>query len=513
MSLFTVVAERPPRVPIPYSPLEALWKALSMPYGPSHARSQPCRSYAESGLNMHYAHDDLNFLNFRMILWIHALQPVSSAGSSKQLAVSESGPSQRATCTNLRSRHALLHLPCPTPTSRVPYATPFALYLCIFSSERLAAMHRPFQSKQSGCQSFSPNRPQTQDSSLVSWFSTASCMDLNRRSQNDQHPQHYLRARRSWSDQHDVPEVVSPVASRLWDQVPISYRPRDWRPPADPRSPVSPLTPAPLFDRSSSERTQHRTISRWRRRQRPSTVHNAYGNHDYETMADRVRSDTLHPRASPDDDCHSIHSAPDQLQHFSTSVSQPNSPRSMPFMYVDGTNEPPLSMIPCSPTYPSAGRRCARRTTNLGEGTFTDAEDFHLFVQATSGLGPEQPFRSLSTALGSPGDGGGMASIRSTDMESAPMPRGSHTSSPALRPRPRRLVTDERCTRTSGVDLWLQPPTATWEESEASGDGDGDGDDDELPDYAASQAQAQAQQRAEAARRAQELARRWQRSR
>ncbi|KAK0336922.1 hypothetical protein LTR02_007830 [Friedmanniomyces endolithicus] len=71
-------------------------------------------------------------------------------------------------------------------------------------------------------------------------------------------------------------------------------------------------------------------------------------------------------------------------------------------------------------------------------------------------------------------------------------------------------------TSASGLDLWLQPPSRPMSAGAVSHSDDEDDDtndemppDDELPDYAQSQAQAQAHQRAGAARRAQELQRRW----
>lgn len=58
----------------------------------------------------------------------------------------------------------------------------------------------------------------------------------------------------------------------------------------------------------------------------------------------------------------------------------------------------------------------------------------------------------------------------------------------------------------AGVDLWIEPPTSSYDEYDVSPI------DEELPDYAASQAAVMGLQREEAARRAQELQRRWRES-
>lgn len=234
--------------------------------------------------------------------------------------------------------------------------------------------------------------------------------------------------------------------------------------------------------------------------------------------ADMQRDALLCPQLRP----HSV--AGDCLPR---SVSQPNTPSFLPHTQQQYLDDPALStMTPRSPIYPPANRRRVRSATRTGETDFTD-EEFHLFVQATAGLGAEQSYRHCdppSNTLDVE-----EARFRAEDMpqpdqsmlspeqetptttwalqQVAQMPYGTYIPQQqevvASRPSMQRLETS-----SSGVDLWLQPPSAM-----RGDDYDVSPIEDELPDYASSQAQAHAEQRIEAARRAQELQRRWRESR
>lgn len=171
------------------------------------------------------------------------------------------------------------------------------------------------------------------------------------------------------------------------------------------------------------------------------------------------------------------------------------------------------------------GSRRVKSTSNIAEATLAGEDDFHLFAQATAGLGAEQGSRSADTSLGSQQP---HRTSLNTYYESTP-PSTDHLLSPeqatpttvrAIQQlaglptvtypyeqqsaRPQRPATHRLEATASNFDLWLQLPDAMEP---------GDSADDELPDYAASQAQAQIAQRVEATRRAQELQRRWQQSR
>ncbi|EME89342.1 uncharacterized protein MYCFIDRAFT_210061, partial [Pseudocercospora fijiensis CIRAD86] len=198
-------------------------------------------------------------------------------------------------------------------------------------------------------------------------------MDRDQRAQNDHRRAHLVASRRSWSNQQDRPPVVSPMASTgpthytHWEHIPAPDRPRAWRGPADTRTPVSPLTPAPRLDRSFDQSTQHHPSPRASRRCRPSNPTNT---HAYASPPHRMPPALLFPQADTDEDRRSMYSAPDQLQHYPRSVSQPSTPRAVPSFFSEETNEP---SFPRAPTYPPASRRRPRSTSNIGDGTFTHA--------------------------------------------------------------------------------------------------------------------------------------------
>ncbi|KAK4635548.1 hypothetical protein CLAFUW4_00852 [Fulvia fulva] len=238
----------------------------------------------------------------------------------------------------------------------------------------------------------------------------------------------------------------------------------------------------------------------------------------------------LYPQMSPYDDAQSSYSAPDELSLAPRAVSQPSSAShwQTSFYMSDTEDDLPLTMLPRTPTYPPSGGRRARGAASNVEATFTDEEEFHLFVQATAGLGPEQAFRSptspeesprRSRATGARPFSTPQAPV-STDLVSpiqetpttmhalrqlAQMPHDPRRPAPVRLDAGQSFAAQRLDTAMGGIDLWLQPPSAVSEEDDVVSP-----IDNELPDYAASQAQAQAAQRAEATRRAQELQRRWQ---
>ncbi|KAK5108744.1 hypothetical protein LTR62_007891 [Meristemomyces frigidus] len=200
-------------------------------------------------------------------------------------------------------------------------------------------------------------------------------------------------------------------------------------------------------------------------------------------------------------------------------VSQPNSPRSFQQQFAEA--EPPMLGSPRSPTYPPSGRGRMHSVISVNDAAFHDEEDFRLFVDATAGLGPETAFLQQSSA--SLGIQLPRRSVEtgqqwpSTDDASSPstvqalahlaqMPRAGWQYHPSTRQRAQ-----------AATDLWPSLPMRPRSNVPVMPLGDEDEDDDdllppndELPNYAESQAQAQAGQRVEAARRAQELQRRWQ---
>ncbi|KAI7218382.1 hypothetical protein KC333_g3622 [Hortaea werneckii] len=172
--------------------------------------------------------------------------------------------------------------------------------------------------------------------------------------------------------------------------------------------------------------------------------------------------------------------------------------------------------------------------SGVQDDAFRNESDFRLFVEATAGLEPEQPAKSKpasshhsSHTLPPPQD----RSSQPHDIVSpvAETPTTLHAlqgiaQMPKSVSPPRRHRQHEASSLDPiAFDLSLhsavppssrlRPPPSESSSSTFGGAGDSpfssDEEDEELPDYAASQAQAQAAQRVEAARRAQELQRRW----
>lgn len=207
-------------------------------------------------------------------------------------------------------------------------------------------------------------------------------------------------------------------------------------------------------------------------------------------------------------------------------VSQPNTPSFYPHTQQYSLDEHvPSHTLSRSPTVPGASRRRVRSATRTGEANFTN-EEFHLFVQATAGLGPEQSYRNASPlhdALSGEESSTGIVHAPRTDLNMVSPEEETPTTTWALQQaaqmpygmyRPHQQEAVPSCssmqrleTSSSSVDLWLRTPSAMLDDEH-----DVSPIEDELPDYASSQAQAQAAQRIEAARRAQELQRRWRES-
>ena len=363
---------------------------------------------------------------------------------------------------------------------------------------------------------------------------TSNCMDNRRPAQASFSRQRLQGRQSSPALQHDnqssweTPQPYSsPLPQTQWTDLPMPYRPRNW-PEAKEESYVpiqqhllpdfhirAPMVPADS-DGSKASSTS-------KRRRRPRGLRNLLSRpqdeiHGDETHQQNVDVTLLYPQMSPYADRRSIYSAPDELEHYDArSFSQPNSPGHMNSAQRSG--EPPQISIPRTPTYPPSGRRRNNSSHGVADAGFEDEEEFRLFAQATAGLGPEQVFRHAATfsasssyQRGSPPDPVPLARAATTGNLVSPV-QETPTTMYALQQLPQMpeshgsLHRERLQTSTSGLDLWLQNASATADVSDLSPTEDFD---DELPDYAESQAQAQAHQRAEAARRAQELQRRWQ---
>ena len=375
----------------------------------------------------------------------------------------------------------------------------------------------------------------TSDDSAVFVF-TSNCMDYQRRSpdysgQQRLHPQYSnptLRRSPSPSGRTPAP-YSSPLPQTQWAEVPLPYRPRDWPESDDELYESVHNSPAPAWylrpPEAPSEIQTAEVGSEARRRRRPRGIRDIFTRSQIEAQAQAQPGNVsmLYPQLSPYDARMSTYSAPEDLErHHVRSMVEAESPGYPPAF--SRNLEPPEMGIPRSPTYPPASRRRGHSSAGGDDHGFTDEEEFHLFVQATAGLGPDtafrhpHPFSPTETTrwreenhipvLNRPATTGDIVSplgeTPSTMYAYQQLPQMPERHQHSL-PRRERFETS-----TPGLDLWLNnPPAAVTELEEISPIEEFD---DELPDYAQSQAQAQAHQRAEAARRAQELQRRWQMS-
>jgi len=344
---------------------------------------------------------------------------------------------------------------------------------------------------------------------------------------------------------------TSPLPQTQWSKIPPANRPQNYSNPPEQQEFYPSGT---LHDWRLRPRIPGHALSRadppqsLRPRRRPNVLEDLPHRQLFDTEEQIVDISLLYPQLSPYDSSASIHSAPDELEHIPRSISKPNTP-SLRLHPLQIKEPDPAHQLPRSPTYPPAGRRRMHSATGVGDAAFADEEEFRLFVQATVGLGPEQAFKvSHGQSSSSSSDGrrsrSGRISLRQlsrpdidaspTEMTLSPStaralqevaqmpgtscqslrrvmtsvshhPGGTHDYS--------RMPTRQRLqTSASGLDLWLEPPSATTAGSITEPVEDLDNlfqPEDDLPDYASSQAQAQAAQRIEATRRAQELQRRW----
>ena len=363
---------------------------------------------------------------------------------------------------------------------------------------------------------------------------TSDCMEYRRSGQEFSgrqrlHPQHSsssLQPSPSPGRRSPAP-YSSPLPQTQWADMPLPYRPRDWPESDDELYESIHNTSTPAWYLRPPEATHEiqaaQAGSEARRRRRNRGIRDIFTRNESEAQGQPTDVSMLYPQLSPYDDrmsTYSTYSAPEVLEHYRERPVNRTESLAYPTHH-NSYLEPPSPGIPRSPTYPPASRRRGHSTAGDDHG-FTDEEEFHLFVQATAGLGPDTGFRHAHPMspterwraendiplLHRPATTGDIVS----PLGETPTTMHAFQQIPQMPERyqhslPRR---ERHEASTPGLDLWLNnPPTAAIEIEEISPI---DEFDDELPDYAESQAQAQAHQRAEAARRAQELQRRWQMS-
>lgn len=316
----------------------------------------------------------------------------------------------------------------------------------------------------------------------------------------------------------------SPLPQTQWTDVPLPYRPREWSPRDSGSAP-----PPPFSWRLRSPPSQpsvdvpSRTRSAAASKRRPQRLRSHISDLGA-TVQEQRPSDVslLYPQLSPYDTQLSSQSAPPELE-FPRSVSQPTTPSWLARQYEPG--EVHSLQIPRSPTFPPMGRRRRAHTAGEGEEAFDDEAEFRLFVEATSGLSPEQAYRHSSSS----GSSRRQARSNQDDSDYDEEQPEEHIVSP-LEETPTTLAALRHLahfpqgavnasllpshsqrhrleTSASGLDLWLNPQSRSVRQQREIVDVSPI--EEELPDYASSQAQAQAQSRAAAARRADELQIRW----
>lgn len=368
---------------------------------------------------------------------------------------------------------------------------------------------------------------------VFAWVDASSYkyMDHHRRTAEDeQRQQQQIRARS---------QTRSP---RQWQEVPVSYRPREWHDYSEEVLPARTLTPSqnvPPF--RQFQRQLGQPIQPLRPWKRPVALASTPSLQQYEAHASHINPALLYPQLSPYDGETTSTVLLDEPRQHLRSVSQPNTPS---FMAIRTHSEEPDEYSLIAPAFPPSRITPPRSLAATTEAPFTDDEEFHLFVQATAGLGPEQHLRDSPTTVPSSDHQGprrdtmqysnnhnnrqhqqqqwdppsSLVSPIHTEqtpttlralqhlaqMPQQQAPTSTTTFTLPRRPTPHRVVTDPIHASDGGLDLWMEPPSADHEDAVSPLE------EDELPGYAESQAQAQAVQAEGARRRAQELARRWQ---
>lgn len=207
----------------------------------------------------------------------------------------------------------------------------------------------------------------------------------------------------------------------------------------------------------------------------------------------------------------SMYSAPDELEH--EYIRSPTSAARTGYPASSSLDYPSSVAFPRSPTYPPviSSREHYNRATH--DSDFVDEEEFHLFVQATTGLALDDTLSDLDPDPSS--DGRPHRYNETHDItiwnqqEPDIVPPFDNTSDTLIAVRQLAQTPSFSPVANSAIDLLR----SHFEPEPSFLDADQidivDEVNDELPNYEESQAQAHEHHRAEATRRAQELQMRW----
>ncbi|KAM3415956.1 hypothetical protein BST61_g9446 [Cercospora zeina] len=297
------------------------------------------------------------------------------------------------------------------------------------------------------------------------------------------------------------------------------YRPPEWHDGSEGPVPPIALTPLPnvrpfrQFQQQIAQPAQP-----LRPRGRPEQLSDIASRQEYEQRMGPTDPTLLHPQISPYDP-DSSYDARDGRFSTPRAISQPVTPSLRGRREYEDEAEETLNGFSSLSIAPLAPRRRPHTVINTPEAPFTDEEEFHLFVQATAGLGPACPMRASPIVTANEED------RRRHTMHSQPDP--TQLASPAQqtpttllalqhlaqmpqqaftlprRPADQRPAVQPIHASDGGLNLWAEPGRRD------ANEGDVSPVEEELPGYAESQAQAHAAQATAARRRAQELARRW----
>lgn len=319
----------------------------------------------------------------------------------------------------------------------------------------------------------------------------------------------YLGHIESW--RANIPQHhSSPLPQREWTQSPSSVQPHDRLPSETVHRSIS-VRPTYVPRASINDQTSQRSPHYRRRRGRGGSRDSLWWiDQDTEREHGAIHDGSHHLQTNPYNDRLSIYSAPEQLEHYDRRLMTMESSTGYAVLSSPDT---PMS-FPRSPTYPPArGRRYYNNSRGVDDASFVDASEFHLFVQATAGLQQEDIF-VYPRSDQNPSSSQGRQRIPpqrpshddiSTDLIS-PVEEASMTIS-ALRHLAQ--MPDGPPDLFQSLSVQSQPSQAPTLVAPISPE-EFEEFDDELPDYEESQAQAWSHRRVEAARRAQELQRRWQ---
>ncbi|SMR42238.1 unnamed protein product [Zymoseptoria tritici ST99CH_1E4] len=361
------------------------------------------------------------------------------------------------------------------------------------------------------------------------------------RSKSHKHHDSHIRTQPALRDAKSTLDMKASQQSR-WRGVPLAFRPSEWLEPETSRKPT-----APDQDHARSQSALPPRTSPPKQRRRPEPLRSISGGCRDPTCVTNsapLAAPLVFPQYSPYNDVRSVYSAPDPGDHYPQLRSQPNTPSFYPHTQQDLLEERPASTIPRSSLFPpyTAG------STNPANDSDLSDDEFHLFAEATAGLGPEQAFRNsfqpatpsnYAVQTSQPYQPTSPPQHRTSPPQHRTSPPHHRTSPPQHHPSPSQPLSPLIITPTTRTaiqhiaqmpeawslpsrprspphrpsvspsrndEAWLNPPVGTNPDDYNVSPIE---DEDELPDYASSQAQAQEVQRAEAARRARELRRAW----